>query len=91
MPRRFKKDKKDKKERKRFSIRKKACRFCVDKEMAIDYKLVKLLSQFVTEAGKIVPRRLTGNCAFHQRQVVESVQRARVLVLLPYCMSHTSL
>lgn len=86
MPRRFKKEKK---ERRRLGIRRKACRFCVDKEMMIDYKLIKLLSQFVTEGGKMVPRRLTGNCAFHQRRVVDEVMRARVLALLPYALSHS--
>ncbi len=87
MPRRFKKDKK---ERKRFGVRKKACRFCVDKELAINYKQVRLLTQFVTESGRIVPRRLTGNCAFHQRSVVESVNHARILALIPYSLSHAA-
>lgn len=89
MPRRI--NKKEKKEKRRVSFRRKACRFCVDKEMAIDYKLAKLLSQFITETGKIVPRKLTGNCAFHQREVVVSVNRARVMALLPYCLSHSNL
>ncbi len=87
MPRRFKKEKKEKK---RFATRKKACRFCVDKEVVIDYKLSRYLSQFVTDSGKIVPRRLTGNCAFHQRFVVEAISRARVLALLPYCLGQTA-
>ncbi len=92
MPRRIKKDlKRDKREKKKIVTRKKACRFCVDKDIMIDYKLAKQLSQFLSERGKISPRRLTGNCAFHQRRIVEAVQRARILALLPYTVTHTIL
>ena len=87
MPRRFKKDRKEKK---RFTTRRRACRFCVDKLMPIDYKLAKQLSSFISEAGKVVPRRITGNCAFHQRALQTSIKRARILALLPYCMGHTA-
>lgn len=86
MPRKIRKEKKEKK---RFSMRRRACRFCVDKTIVIDYKLAKLLSGYVTEAGKIVPRRITGNCAFHQRELVESIKRARNIALLPLCLDHT--
>lgn len=88
MPRRIKKEKKEKR---RLGTRKRACKFCTDKELIIDYKLAKLLSYYVTESGKIIPRRITGNCAFHQRRVVEAVNRARVLAILPYCLAETSL
>jgi len=64
--------------------KKKICRFCADFQIFIDYKEPKLLSTFVTERGKIIPRRVTGNCAFHQRRIQESVKRARILALLPF-------
>ena len=69
--------------RKVFS-RRRACRFCTDKEIFIDYKDAKTLKNFVTERGKIVPRRIYGTCAKHQRQLTEAVKRARQLALLPY-------
>ena len=69
--------------RKVFS-RRRACRFCTDKEIVIDYKDSKTLKNFVTERGKIVPRRIYGTCAKHQRQLTEAVKRARQLALLPY-------
>ena len=69
--------------RKVFS-RRRACRFCMDKEIVIDYKDSKTLKNFVTERGKIVPRRIYGTCAKHQRQLTEAVKRARQLALLPY-------
>ena len=69
--------------RKVFS-RRRACRFCTDKEIVIDYKDSKTLKNFVTERGKIIPRRIYGTCAKHQRQLTEAVKRARQLALLPY-------
>ena len=63
--------------------KKKICRFCADFRLPIDYKEPKLILPFVTERGKIIPRRVTGNCAFHQRRIQESVKRARILALLP--------
>lgn len=89
MPRKFKK--KDKKEKKRILLKRRACRFCVDKEIPIDYKLAKQLGYFLSERGKLVPRRITGNCAYHQRRVVEAIERARVLALLPYTVSHANI
>lgn len=89
MPRKSKK--KLKKEKKRIIFRRRACRFCVDKELVIDYKLVRQLGYFVSERGKITPRRLTGNCAFHQRRIIEAIERARILALLPYSVSQVSL
>lgn len=89
MPRRMPlRDKKDKKDKKRLVMKRRACRFCVDKEMMIDYKLARQLGQFLSERGKLVPRRITGNCAYHQRKVVEAVERARMLALIPYSVSH---
>ncbi len=64
--------------------RKRACRFCTDKEMSIDYKDPKKLRNFVTERGKNIPRRIYGTCASHQRQLCEAIKRARQIALLPY-------
>ncbi len=70
--------------RRRFQVRKKVCRFCVDKTPFIDYKDMKTLRFFVTERGKILPRRISGNCARHQREVTVAVQRSRNIALLPF-------
>ena len=72
-----------------FSLRRRGqkrrvCRFCADSELAIDYKDTAQLRYFVSERGKIVPRRITGNCALHQREVTRGIQRARQLALMPY-------
>jgi small subunit ribosomal protein S18 len=64
--------------------RRKACAFCVDKIEYIDYKDVNRLRRFVNERGKIVPRRMSGNCAKHQRQLSEAIKRARAIALMPY-------
>ncbi len=64
--------------------KKRTCRFCDAKETYIDYKDEKRLQRFVTEQGKIIPKRITGTCARHQRQLVQAVKRARHLALLPY-------
>ena len=64
--------------------RRRVCRFCTDKELTIDYKDIKGLKNLVTELGKIIPRRIYGTCAKHQRQLNEAVKRARQLALLPY-------
>ena len=64
--------------------RRRVCRFCTDKELVIDYKDPKTLRNFVTERGKIIPKRIYGTCARHQRQVTEAIKRARHLALLPY-------
>lgn len=64
--------------------RKKVCSFCVDKVEAIDYKDVVKLRRFITERGKILPRRISGNCAKHQRQVTVAIKRARNIALLPF-------
>lgn len=64
--------------------RKRICRFCADKKLSIDYKDGKVLMAFTTERGKIVPRRISGNCAKHQREVTQAVKRARILAFIPY-------
>ena len=64
--------------------RKKVCVFCVDKVEDIDYKEIGRLRKFVTERGKILPRRISGNCAKHQRQLTVAIKRARSIALLPY-------
>jgi small subunit ribosomal protein S18 len=64
--------------------RKKVCQFCADRSAKIDYKDTELLSKFITERGKILPKRMTGNCAIHQREVANAIKRARIVALLPY-------
>lgn len=64
--------------------RKKSCQFCVDKVTDIDYKDVAKLRRFLSERAKIVPRRMSGNCAKHQRQMTIAIKRARVIALLPF-------
>ena len=64
--------------------RKKVCIFCVEKTDEVDYKDIAKLRKYVTEKGKIVPRRMSGVCAKHQRIVTEAVKRAREMALLPY-------
>ncbi|HYM92231.1 MAG TPA: 30S ribosomal protein S18 [bacterium] len=64
--------------------KRKVCSFCTDKATLIDYKDVNRLRRFVTERGKILPRRVSGNCARHQRTLAVAIKRARELALLPY-------
>lgn len=64
--------------------RRKVCAFCVDKIEHIDYKDAAKLRRFITERGKILPRRISGNCAKHQRQVTIAIKRARNIALLPF-------
>ena len=64
--------------------RKRVCAFCVDKVDHIDYKDVFKLRKYITERGKILPRRISGNCAKHQRQLTTAIKRARHIALLPY-------
>jgi small subunit ribosomal protein S18 len=68
----------------KFFRRKKVCKFCVEKIDGINYKDVRLLAQFVSEAGKIVPRRLTGVCTPHQRRLADAIKQARNIALLPF-------
>lgn len=64
--------------------RRKVCRFCESKATFVDYKDERLLRRFISERGKIIPRRVTGNCARHQRLLTSAVKRGRILALLPY-------
>ncbi|HHX86994.1 MAG TPA: 30S ribosomal protein S18 [Firmicutes bacterium] len=64
--------------------RKKICSFCVDKIESVDYKQHEKLKRFITERGKILPRRISGNCARHQRQLTVAIKRARIMALLPF-------
>lgn len=64
--------------------KKKICSFCVDKVKEIDYKEVPKLRRYITERGKILPRRISGNCAKHQRQITLAIKRARNIALLPF-------
>jgi small subunit ribosomal protein S18 len=69
--------------------RRKVCRYCADKNLKVDYKNAGDLKYFVTERGKIVPRRISGNCALHQREVATAIKRSRNVALLPYTvMAH---
>ena len=70
--------------KKRIFPRRKVCRFCADSTMIIDYKDSKLMKHFTSERGKIIPRRITGNCAKHQRKLTAAIKRARQIALLPY-------
>ena len=64
--------------------KKRICSFCVDKVDSIDYKIPEKLRKFITERGKILPRRVSGNCARHQRQLTTAIKRGRQVALLPY-------
>jgi small subunit ribosomal protein S18 len=64
--------------------KRKVCRFCTTPTILIDYKDAKVLRYFITERGKIIPRRISGNCAKHQRELTVAIKRARILALLPF-------
>ena len=70
-------------ERRRF-IRRKACKFCAERVELVDFRDTARLSKFASERGKILPRRISGNCARHQRQLARAVKRARAVALMPY-------
>ena len=70
--------------KKQYFRRKKVCRFCVEKIDDINYKEVKLLNSFISERGKITPRRITGVCAPHQRRLSEAIKQARNIALVPF-------
>jgi small subunit ribosomal protein S18 len=78
-----KKDQKTRRKRRVFH-RRKVCRFCADTSLEISYKDAKSLRYFITERGKIIPRRLSGCCAKHQRTLTHAIKRARTIALLPY-------
>ncbi len=75
--------KKARKQRKRGFVRRKVCRFCADSNLKIDYRDPKTLRLFITETGKMIPRRISGNCARHQRPLAVAIKRARHLALVP--------
>lgn len=70
--------------KKRVYVRRRVCRFCQDSNIAIDYKDPRLLKAFITERGKIMPRRMTGTCANHQRKLKEAIKMARHIAFLPF-------
>lgn len=72
----------------KYAHKRKVCPFCTDRQRVIDYKEYDMLSRFVSDRGKILPRRSTGACAKHQRAVAEAIKRARHLALLPYAPAH---
>lgn len=72
------------KRKKRIYHRRKVCRFCADKNLVINYKDPNSLKHFITERGKIIPRRISGSCAKHQRSLTHAIKRARTIALLPY-------
>lgn len=78
---------KDARKGQRFS-RRKLCRFCADRSLKVDFHDVGTLKLFLSEQGKIIPRRISGNCAVHQRQVTQAIKRARQVALLPYVQTN---
>ncbi|TMQ70369.1 MAG: 30S ribosomal protein S18 [Candidatus Eisenbacteria bacterium] len=82
MPRERKEKKKERKESK--SFKRKYCKLCLEKIGFVDYKDDKRLGRFITDRGKIVPRRVSGTCSRHQKQITVAVKRARILALLPF-------
>jgi len=64
--------------------KRKICSYCVDKIVNVDYKQYEKLKRFVTERGKVLPRRISGNCAKHQRQLTKAIKRARIMALMPF-------
>jgi len=79
----------ERRQERRVYHRRKVCRFCTDSNMKIDYKDPGSLKYFVSERGKIIPRRITGNCAGHQRELTIAVKRARAIALLPFAVSES--
>jgi small subunit ribosomal protein S18 len=67
--------------------RRKVCKFCADETIAIDYKNPQLLRHFITDRGKLIPRRISGNCARHQRKIALAVKRARMIALMPFTVT----
>lgn len=77
----------DAKPQRKFFHRRKFCRFCTDSDLNIDYKQFLLLKDYITERGKIMPRRITGSCAKHQRELTVAIKRARSIALLPFVVT----
>lgn len=82
-PKKGKRDAKDSRSRVSVTSRRKKCQFCTS-PVSIDYKEVELLVKYITEGGKILPRRITGVCAKHQRMLTRAIKRARIMALLPF-------
>jgi small subunit ribosomal protein S18 len=76
--------------KKKFTPRRKFCRFCADKDLPLDYKRPDILRDFVSERGKIIACRITGTCAFHQRRLTVQIKRARQMALMIYTATHSS-
>ena len=72
---------------KRGFSRRKICRFCADKQVQIDYKDPQTLKYFITDRGKVIPRRISGNCAKHQRKVAVAIKRSRMIALMPFTVT----
>lgn len=72
---------------KKYFLRKKKCVFCVEKSKEIDYKDISKLNRFLSERGKMVPRRVSGTCARHQRRLAAAIKKARFIALLPFIRS----
>lgn len=70
--------------KKRRGRKKRVCNFCADKAKHIDYKDIRKLGKYITERGKMLPRRITGTCATHQRTLTKAIKRSRIIALLPY-------
>ncbi|MFB3925215.1 MAG: 30S ribosomal protein S18 [Syntrophales bacterium] len=79
----------DSRQERRVFHRRKVCRFCTDSNMKIEYKDPGSLRYFVSEKGKIIPRRITGNCANHQRELTVAIKRARAIALLPFVVTES--
>jgi len=75
--------------KKKFTPRKKYCRFCENKDIPLNYKHPEVLKDFVTERGKIIPRRITGTCAKHQRALTREIKRSRQMALMFYTATHS--
>ncbi|MSP62295.1 MAG: 30S ribosomal protein S18 [Myxococcales bacterium] len=73
--------------RKRGFSRRKVCRFCADKNVPIDYKDPQTMKYFITDRGKVIPRRISGNCAKHQRKVAVAIKRSRMIALMPFTVT----
>ncbi len=71
-------------QRRKFFHRRKVCRFCADSSLEINYKDVNMLRYFISERAKIIPRRISGTCAKHQRELARAIKRSRSIALLPY-------
>lgn len=76
--------------KKRFTPKKKFCKFCANKNLPIDFKRVDILKDFITDRGKIIARRITGNCAKCQRRLTTEIKRARQMALLFYTANHSA-